>query len=352
MERIGQLLTFAKEFLADASFDKLNENIIWTLKEATDKAMTEMRAEIDLFWDTLTVPQSLKARYVKMNRDCKSLLSRLSSSGAKGPNGLRPSPLFSISDDEEESFENPRVCFDGLKAMMLDLEIEYNHYARTQTEEVQTDPNPQGKDEVVKVPLVLFSDFADVFSKLNRVFRYRAQKTGGADPKLAEDVSEARTLILDCQKDKLLVHLLNRIRDTNKIIKLLGKMLQSCRVLYGDKLIFPIDLPVRRKESNSEKMSSLQNRPVSSLKLSMNLSKIRVRPSYRIQDSFANEVSEFFAPAETSARSRSVYEPRFVNPRRREGPPLNLKGSYQGQALVIKQLPDEGAFGRCYCALF
>lgn len=351
MERIGQLLTFAKEFLADACLENLNENIIWTLKEATENAVTEMREETDQFWDNFQAPASVKARYIRLNKDCKALLSRLSSGGGKGQGGLRQNQLFSISDDEEASFENPRVCFEGLKTMMLDLEIEHSHFRRAQAEDVAADLTARG-EEAVKVPQVLFSDFSDCFSKLNRAFRSRAQRAGGVDPQFAEDIAQAKALILECQRDKLLVHLWNRIKDCNKISKLLGRMLQSCRVLYGDKLILPPELPTRRKESNSEKMSSLQNRPVSSLKLSMNLSKIRVKPSYKLNDSFAYEVNEFFNLPELSAKGRHSYDSRLASSKRPPPPLPLLKNSYQGQTLVIKKLPDEGAFGRCYCAMF
>lgn len=349
MERVEQLIVFGKEFLAGKSLDGLNENIIWALKEATDRAIEQMRVETDKFWDSFQVPSSLKCRYVKAHKDCKAVLARLSKSGLKGGVRSRQTHLFSISDDEEDSFENPRVCFDNMKALLLDLEIEYNHYAWLQSESQFRSLVGSKEDELVRFPVVLFSDFSDCFSKLNQLFRIQAQQGPVQSP--TEELHLAKALITECQKDAVLMHAWNLIRDTNKILKILGKTLQACRVLYGDKLVQP-ESSLRRKESCSDKMSSLVNRPIPSFKMSMNISKIKVRPSIKAYDSFTNDVNDFFYSDDMSLATRQGGEPRLLNLKRVPPSSPPKRPSFPGQKLKLKRLPDEGAFGRCYCALF
>lgn len=350
MERVAQLLTFGKEFLADKNFENLNENIIWSLKETVDKALVELRCEKEVFWDSFHIPQGLKARYLALHKECKAVLGRLTSSVNRGVGKMRQKHLFSISDDEEDSFENPRICFEHLQTLFLDLEIEYNHYQKTAGDSLAGEP-AEGGEEQVKLPVVLFSDFSDCFSKLNRIFRFQAQTQHpgkGAGPEPLE-LTQARELILECQKERLLVHVWALLRDSNKIAKILQRMLQGCRVLYGHKLMSEQEPFQRRKESSSEKMSSLLIRPVSSMKLSMNLSKIRPKYSNRFNDSFANEVNDLFCSDDLSMHARGGGDLRFVGNRAPPPPPVR---EYPGPRLAPKRFQEDDAFGRCYCSIF
>lgn len=348
MERVQQLIIFGKEYLAEKSLDGLNESVIWALKEATDLAIEQLRTDTDSFWDSFQVPNSLKSRYLKMHKECKALLAKLSKSGPKGGVRSRQTHLFSISDDEEDSFDNPRVCFDNMKSLLLDLEIEYNHYAKLKSETQFKSLVGSKDDELVRFPVVVFNDFSDSFSKLSRLFKMQAQQ--GNLKSSSEELNLAKTLITECQKDAVLLYVWNLIRDTNRILKILGKTLQACRALYGDKLVQP-ESSQRRKESCSEKMSFFMNRPINSFKMSMNISKIRVRPSMKVNDSFANDVNDFFYSDDMSLVTRQG-ETRLLNLKRIPPPSPQKRPSFPGQKMTIRRLPDDGAFGRCYCDVF
>lgn len=354
MDRVFELLTFAKEFIADRTSDSLNENIIWALKEASDKALIELKAEHERYWDMFQVPVELKTRYLRLHKECKACVSRLSKLGPRGQAKLRQNHLFAISDDEDDSFENPTACLDHLKGLLLDLEIQYKHCLKSQTEDHSADLGADSEAERVKLPLVLFTDFSECFSKLNKLFRLLSRDSG-TTPGQAEDMGQAKALIFECQKERLLVHIWNLLRDFNKIVKLIGKVLQSCRFLYGDRLVVQAEAQRVRKESASEIMSSLVNKPISSMKMSMNLSKIRTRHSFKNNDSFANDINEIFYADDMSLKTRGMGpglgggEVRKSSPKRQTPPPPI---EYPGQKLVIQRLPEDDAFGRCYCRLF
>lgn len=351
MERIGQLLTFGKEFLADKTFENLNDCILGDLKDTIEKTILELRCENEMFWDHFLIPQSLKVRYLTLHKECKACVARLTASGGRGMAKARQTHLFSISDDEDDSFENPRTCFDHLKTLFLDLEIECNHYLKTSTEDVGSEGPLAAQEEQVKLPLVLFTDFSECFSKLNRIFRFQAQSQPVRGSKVSStDLEEAKALILECQKEKMLVHVWNLLRDSNKIAKILRRMLQGCRVLYGDKLMTGPEPSKRRKESTSERMSPMPTKQISSIKLSVNLSKIRPKYSGRFNESFVNEVHELFCQDDMSMHSRGG-DLRLRTARvRAPDPPVR---EYQmPRPPPPRRLPGDDAFGRCYCSIF
>jgi hypothetical protein len=311
----------------------------------------ELRCENELFWDSFHISHALKVRYLTLHKECKAVLGRLTTLVNRGVGKMRQKHLFSISDDDEDSFENPRICFEHLQTLFLDLEIEYNHYQKTSGDDLSGEAAEGEGEEPVKLPVVLFSDFSDCFSKLNRIFRFQAQAQpqGRAGGPVLEELAQARSLILECQKEKLLVHVWALLRDSNKIVKILQRMLQGCRVLYGHKLMAEPEPFQRRKESSSEKMSSLMIRPVSSMKLSMNLSKIRPKYSSKFNDSFANEVNDLFCTDDLSVYARGGGELRFVGNKALPPPPVR---EYPGPRMAPKRFQEDDSFGRCYCSIF
>ena len=350
MNRIEQLLTFTKEFLADKSLEAINENVILSLKETSEKAIRELQSENESFWENLRVPTPKKQAYIKMNKDCKASVLFLSQLSNRGHSKMRNQHLFSISDDEDDSsFDNTGVCFENLKTLLMDLEIEFHHFVKGLREDISGELKNPELNELTKIPMVLISDFFENYSQLNTLFRHQ-QANLGALRDGTEQAAKIKRMLTDCHKDKLLTFLWNKLRDTKRICKILAKIMRSCFCLYGGKVITGPEERHKRKESISEKMSSIVNRPYSSIKMSMNLSKIKSRRSMKFGDSFANDVNDIFFIDDMSAQFKiKCSEVRFED--EKKGPPLPNKSYLPIKGNGKKHNVDEG-LGKCYCAIF
>ena len=348
MDRVEQLLTFSKEFLADKSFEAINENVILSLKETSEKGIRELQSENESFWQNLRVPIQKKQMYVKLNKECRANVLYLSQLGNKGHSKMRNKHFFSTSDEEDESFDNTVTCFENLITCLMDLEIEFHHFVKILREDISSElKNPEGS-EPTKIPTVLINDLFENYSQLNTLFRHQ-QINMAAFRDSAEEAAKIKVLLIECHKDKLLNFLWNKLRDTKRICKILAKIMKSCFCLYGGKVICSLDERIKRNESISEKMSSIANRPFSSIKMSMNLSKIKSRRSVKFGDSFANDFNDIFFIDDMSANFKIKYsEVRFDEIK---GPPLPNKSYLLAKANGKKYNVEEG-LGKCYCAVF
>lgn len=349
MERIEQLLTFSKEFLLGKSFESLNENIILSLKETAGKSLAEIQSENDSFWENFELPSSKKHKYIQMNKSFKNYISFLSIAHSKTQTRFRTKHLFSISDDEDDSFENIRACFTNLMTLLMDLEIEYQHFKKVSKEDMSSELTPSPPVELLKMPKVFFIDFFASFSKLHTLFRYH-QQNGINLAETTEKLSSIKSLLADYHRDKLVIFIWNKLKDYKKINKILTQIIRNCFSLYGEKIVTPNNLQYGRKESMSEKMSSMMNKPVSSLKLSVNLSKIKSKRSLKYNDSMGTEFQDMFYFDDMNQNfTIKCNEIPYIDPKKVSNSSLN---NYVHQKYSNKRLKDDVEFGKCYCNIF
>ena len=360
MQKVQLLLNFSKEYFMDHTFESLNENVILSLKEEVEEVSKICQSEFNVFLANLQIPEFQRKKYLRLNMEFRGHLAIFKPYLQVSLKQQKRKHFRSISGDDEELDASYKINFRKLKLLFLELEIQYQFWVEAEAKRNNQDLLPSDSDEHLAIPIELkkpfFDELFDHFLKLNKLVNYKCLEKLGENIDSQIKIEGIKSSLEEFQKDEPLKFLWHKIRDTDKIIKILGHIVNLSCSLYGDKIVDGSRPPAQRKESNfSDKIQSMNpnqnSKPLSSSRFSTGFSKIRSKKSFKELDSIIDELKNVF---EDDTDENLYFEDdknKFIdNIIQKNVPSESVRPKQATESIPRKSLNHFE--GRCHCQVF